>query len=164
MKDKRYIEKLKGYYCFACGTENPIGLNLKFYRSGESICSDIILKRYYEGWENIAHGGIISTLLDEVMSWTVMYFKKVFIVTRNMKIKYVRPVLIGKLITVRGKITDDTKLPIIKAKSEIRDQDKRLLVQGWAEFVIVSKDKLSGVSEKLKEDMERLFTQFSESV
>ncbi len=164
MKDKRYIEKLKGYYCFACGTENPIGLNLKFYRSGESICSDIILKRYYEGWENIAHGGIISTLLDEVMSWTVMYFKKVFIVTRNMKIKYVRPVLIGKLITVRGKITDDTKLPIIKAKSEIRDQDKRLLVQGWAEFVIVSKDKLSGVSERLKEDIENLFAQFSEPV
>ncbi len=164
MQEKEYIEKLRGYYCFACGTENPRGLNLKFYRSGKSICSDIILKRYYEGWENIAHGGIISTLLDEVMSWTVMYFKKVFIVTRNINIKYVRPVLIGKLITVRGRIIDDTKPPIIKAKSEIRDQDKRLLVRGMAEFVIISKDKLSGVSEKLKEDMERLFTQFSEPV
>ena len=99
-KEKSVIEKIEGHYCFACGTENPIGLNLQFYRSGDSICSDLTLMKYYEGWENIAHGGILSTLLDEVMSWTVIYFKRTFAVTRKMEIKYVRPVLILSLIHI----------------------------------------------------------------
>jgi hypothetical protein len=73
------IPKLKGYNCFACGTTNPIGLNLTFYRRGEYVCSDIKLGRNYEGWENMAHGGIISTLLDEVMGWALIYFKKFFL-------------------------------------------------------------------------------------
>ena len=63
------IPKLEGYNCFACGTANPIGLNLHFYLRGGYLCSDITLGKNYEGWENMAHGGIVSTLLDEVMSW-----------------------------------------------------------------------------------------------
>jgi len=61
------IPKPSGYNCFACGTANPIGLHLNFFRSGDYVCSEITLDRYHGGWENIAHGGIISTILDEVM-------------------------------------------------------------------------------------------------
>ena len=31
--EKIPIEKLEGHTCFACGTGNPIGLHLQFYRS-----------------------------------------------------------------------------------------------------------------------------------
>lgn len=78
-KNREPIPKLEGYNCFACGTTNPIGLNLNFYREGEYVCSDITLDKNYEGWENMAHGGIVSALLDEVMSWTVIYFRRVFL-------------------------------------------------------------------------------------
>ena len=101
-----HISKVKGYHCFACGTANPIGLNLNFYRLGDTVCSDITLGRSYEGWENLVHGGIISTLLDEVMSWTIIYFKKVFFVTRKMDVKYIKPVKVGMPLTVKGKLMD----------------------------------------------------------
>jgi acyl-coenzyme A thioesterase PaaI-like protein len=65
------IKKLQGHNCFACGTANPIGLNLQFYRFGDAVYSDITLGKNHEGWENVAHGGIVSTLLDEVMSWSI---------------------------------------------------------------------------------------------
>ena len=90
MSDERFdIEKPQGHGCFACGTANPIGLNLQFYRLGDSVCSDITLTKHHEGWENIAHGGIISTMIDETMSWAILYFKRVFMVTRKMNIKYI---------------------------------------------------------------------------
>ena len=73
------IQKLQGHHCFACGTANPIGLNLNFYRLDNAVCSDITLGKNHEGWENMVHGGIISTLLDEVMSWSIIYFKRVFL-------------------------------------------------------------------------------------
>lgn len=154
------IEKPEGHYCFACGTANPIGLKLQFYRSGDAVCSDITLGKYHEGWENMAHGGIITTLLDEVMSWTVMYFRKSFFVTRRMQIKYVRPVLIGKPLTVRGRLVDKSESPKITARAEIRDSEGALLVRSLGEFLTISKEKLSIVPEGLKEEMRSLFERF----
>ena len=160
-EDKRIsIEKLQGHNCFACGTANPIGLNLQFYNLGNEVCSEISLGKNHEGWENMAHGGIVSTLLDEVMSWTIMYFKRIFLVTRKMDIKYIRPVLIGTPLTVKGRVLDESEPPKIKARAEIRDNEGHLLVRSSAEFVAVSGEKLSLVSEGLKEEMVALFKGF----
>ena len=154
------IQKPKGYNCFACGTANPIGLNLQFYRFGDAVYSDITLGKNHEGWENVAHGGIVSTLLDEVMSWTIMYFKKIFLVTRKMEVKYIRPVLIGTPLVIRGEVVDDSEPPRIRARADIRDDERNLLVRSTGEFIELPKDKLAAVSEGLKEEMLSLFENF----
>ena len=151
------IPKPQGHHCFACGTENPIGLNLQFYRLGDAVCTEITLDKQYEGWEGVIHGGIVSTLLDEVMSWAIMYTKKVFLVTRKMDIKYVRPVLVGTPLRVAGKLMDDSQPPKIRARAEIRDEQGRLLVRSNAEFVEVPKENFSGLTEDYKEKMLSLF-------
>ncbi|MBL7205232.1 MAG: PaaI family thioesterase [Desulfobacteraceae bacterium] len=161
VEEKRVdIEKPEGHHCFACGTANPIGLNLTFYSLGEAVCSEITLGKNHEGWQNLAHGGIISTLLDEVMSWAIMYSKKTFVVTRKMDIKYVRNVSIGTPLTVTGKLVDDSKPPKVKAKSEIRDNEGRLLVRGSGEFVVLSEERLSTVPRSFKDEMFSLFERF----
>jgi hypothetical protein len=66
-EEKFRIPKPRGHNCFACGTDNPIGLNLQFYRLADDVCTEITLDKQYEGWEGVIHGGIVSTLLDEVM-------------------------------------------------------------------------------------------------
>jgi len=154
------IQKPQGHCCFACGTANPIGLNLQFYRLGDAVCSDITLGKNYEGWENVAHGGIVSTLLDEVMSWTIMYFKKNFLVTRKMEVKYIKPVLIGTPLVVKGEVMDDSEPPKIRARADIRDDEGHLLVRSIGEFVELPMEKLSSVPEGLKEEMLLLFNNF----
>lgn len=158
--DRIEIPKVPGQGCFACGTANPIGLHLEFYRSGDNICSDITLSKYHEGWQNMAHGGIISTLLDEVMSWTVMYFKKSFFVTRKMELKYVKPVLIGVPLTVKARLANGSEPPKIKAQGEIRNGEGGLLVKSAGEFVLVPRNTLSSVTDQAKKEMLALFEQF----
>jgi len=150
------IEKFQGHRCFACGTVNPIGLDLQFYRLGDFVCSDITLGKYHEGWENVAHGGLISVLLDEVMSWTIIYFKKLFVVTRKMNLKYVRPVRTGIPLTVRGKLSAPLKYPKVGTRGEIRDGQGRLLVKSTGEFVELSEDDLSMVPDGVKEQRHSL--------
>ncbi|MBN1847949.1 MAG: PaaI family thioesterase [Deltaproteobacteria bacterium] len=152
-KKKTKIINPKGYKCFACGTANPIGLRLRFYRSGESVCTDITLGKYHVGWENIAHGGIISTILDEVMSWTILYFKRIFFVTRKMELKYIRPVLVGIPLTAKGEVIDGSEPPRIKAKAELRDQEGTLLARSTGEFVSLDKDELTSIPDGLKDEM-----------
>ena len=154
------IQKPQGHHCFACGTANPIGLNLRFYRLGDAVCSDITLGKNHEGWENVAHGGIVSTLLDEVMSWAIMYFKKIFLVTRKMEVKYIRPVLIGTPLVVKGEVIDDSEPPKIRARADIRNAEGNLLVRSIGEFVELPREKLPSVPDELKEEMLGLFKRF----
>jgi acyl-coenzyme A thioesterase PaaI-like protein len=156
-KERVDIEKPQGHYCFACGTANPIGLDLQFYRLGDTVCSDISLSKCHEGWENIAHGGIISTLLDEIMSWTVMCTKKTFFVTRKMNVKYIRNVSIEKPLKVIGMLIDDSEPPKVTARAEIRDEAGSLLVRSNGEFVLLPEEKLTAVPGPFKKEMNALF-------
>ena len=160
-KEHRNIPKPQGHGCFACGTANPIGLNLQFYVAGEELCSDITLGKNHEGWENMAHGGIISTLLDEVMSWTILVFQRVFFVTRKMEVKYIKPVMIGTPLTVKGRLAGESKNPKIKAKAEVCDQEGMLFARAKGEFIVLPEERLSMVPDGLKQDMKDLFAHLS---
>jgi len=161
-EEKINIPKLQGHHCFACGTANPIGLNLEFYRLDDAVCSEITLGNNYEGWQNISHGGIISTLLDELMSWTIIYFKRIFFLTRKMEVKYIRPVLIGTPLTIKGRLIDDSEHPKIKAKAEIVDDQDNILARSIGEFIVLPKEKLTSIPEDLKKEMLLLFDRLSE--
>ena len=151
------IPKLEDNNCFACGTANPVGLNLSFYRQGDYVCSDITLERNYEGWENMAHGGIVSTLLDEVMSWAVLYFRRIFFVTRTIKIKYLRPVPLYRLLTVKARLIEGQNRRICKARGLIQDEDEHVLARGEATFAILSDKDLYLVPDTIKREMDNLF-------
>ena len=159
-KDKTPIPILEGHDCFACGTNNPIGLKLDFYRQDNSICSDVILSRNHVGWQNMAHGGIISTLLDEVMSWTVIYFKKAFSVTRQIQVRYLRPVPVEVPVTVKGTIISDGKSRSCQAEAILLDSEGNILAKGEGDFAVLSGDRLTALPEEFKNQMLELFRMF----
>ena len=54
------------YHCFGCCPDNPIGLHMEFYEDGDYIMSTWHPEHNYQGWVDTMHGGILSTLIDEV--------------------------------------------------------------------------------------------------
>jgi acyl-coenzyme A thioesterase PaaI-like protein len=159
-KDKTPIPILEGHDCFACGTNNPIGLKLDFYRQGNSICSDVVLSNNHVGWQNMAHGGIISTLLDEIMSWTVIYFKKAFSVTRQIQIRYLKPVPVETPLTVKGTITSEGKSRTCKADAVLLDGEGNVLAKSEGDFAVLSSEKLTALPEDFKKQMLKLFEKY----
>ena len=157
---KTPIPILEGHDCFACGTNNPIGLKLDFYRQGDSVCSDVVLNRNHVGWQNMAHGGIISTLLDEIMSWTVIYFKKAFSVTKCIQIRYLRPVPVEVPLTVKGTITTGRESPSCKAEAILLNTKGKVLAKGEGEFVALSGDRLTHLPDDFKDQMTELFKKY----
>ena len=53
---------------FGCGDDNPIGLRLRFTPSGEGVKASFIPSAEHQGFQEVVHGGIISTVLDEAMA------------------------------------------------------------------------------------------------
>ncbi|MBN2601405.1 MAG: PaaI family thioesterase [Candidatus Marinimicrobia bacterium] len=95
-KLKNPFSDLKGYNCFVCSPDNPVGLHLDFYLDGEKIKARWKPKDEYQGYPNVLHGGIQATLLDEVASWTVYTVAGTGGVTSRMEVQYKKPVFIDK--------------------------------------------------------------------
>ena len=60
--------------CFACGQNNEHGLQMKVQYEGDKAICRLTLPLHFQGWEQMAHGGITSTILDEIMAYAVLYF------------------------------------------------------------------------------------------
>ncbi len=89
-------------WCFACGPENPHGLHLaNFYFEDDQYICHFTPQRHHQGWSGITHGGIVATLLDEIMT-RMLSAKGINAVTGEITVRYHQPVFIGQALTVRG--------------------------------------------------------------
>jgi uncharacterized protein (TIGR00369 family) len=95
-------------YCFVCGKKNPIGLKLDFSFDGKTITTEFVPQKEHQGYFNIVHGGIISTLLDEAMVKLAIEMGMPA-VTAHMDIRLRKALNVGKKITVQAEILRDTK-------------------------------------------------------
>ena len=62
---------LEANQCFGCSRSNPIGLKLDFFEEGDEVLCYWSPRSELQGYLNVLHGGIQTTLLDEIASWTV---------------------------------------------------------------------------------------------
>lgn len=95
-------------HCFVCGPKNPIGLNLDFFLDGQTMKAEFVPLKEHQGYMNIVHGGIISTLLDEVMVKLAIELGMPA-VTAQMDIRLKKALKIGSKITVSAEIRSNTR-------------------------------------------------------
>jgi len=95
-------------YCFVCGPKNPIGLKLDFHFDGKTIKTEFISKKEHQGYSNIVHGGIITTLLDEAMVKLAIAMNMP-VVTASMEVRLRKAVTVGEKIIIEAEILSRTK-------------------------------------------------------
>lgn len=106
-------------YCFACGEKNPIGLKLKIHADEKgAYIKDYIIGKEYQGYENIVHGGIISTILDEIQVYAAggRGYKTV---TARIEVKFIKPVKVGVPIEAHARVIKTKKTVWIETEGEI---------------------------------------------
>jgi uncharacterized protein (TIGR00369 family) len=119
--------------CFACGTLNVHGMHLELHASEDVCWVELVLPERFEGWEGIAHGGIVCTLLDEVMAWALVDHD-LWGVTARMSVEFKRPVPIGRLVRAEGRVVS-VRRRLVEAEGVVLDAvDGTELARGTATF------------------------------
>jgi uncharacterized protein (TIGR00369 family) len=90
--------------CFACGSANKTGLQMTFYADGESVCSWLTVPDHLCGWNTLVHGGVLTTILDEIMGWTGLYLLEKVTLTRKIEVEFLRPVHVGDRLKAEGTV------------------------------------------------------------
>jgi acyl-coenzyme A thioesterase PaaI-like protein len=89
--------------CFACGENNPIGLKMRFAGEGETYASELVIGENYQGFDGLAHGGIIATALDEIMA-RLLVDLGYNALTARLEVRFLQPVPVGEKILLRAKL------------------------------------------------------------
>lgn len=109
-------------FCFACGKENPRGLKMDIEIDSEGARCEYLVPAELQGWQGFAHGGIISTLLDEIMVWAAAG-RDADAVTAEMRVRFKNPLPTNHAVKVEGRITGERKRLII-AQAKAFDSNK----------------------------------------
>jgi acyl-coenzyme A thioesterase PaaI-like protein len=124
--------------CFVCGSENPIGLHLPFTLDGDDCVIEFAPAKVHEGWGGVMHGGLISTLLDEVMT-RVCWEKGFPSVTAQMEMRFKKPVEIGSKTVTRGRI-EKHRGRLLNCSAEMTLADGTVVATATGKFVLQMAD------------------------
>jgi uncharacterized protein (TIGR00369 family) len=102
-------------------------LEFRVNEPGREIHADVAFPAHLQGWQGTVHGGLLATVLDEVMikAATAIGIK---CVTAEITVKYKKPTATGRSYLLVGTILE-TRGRIVTAESRICDAVGQIYAQ-----------------------------------
>jgi acyl-coenzyme A thioesterase PaaI-like protein len=120
--------------CFACGPHNPDGLHLVFEPLGAGGArSRVTLPPRLQGYRDIAQGGIVMMLLDEVMAHACRFAGE-RAVTASMQTRFRKPVPLGRELILTATVVNRRR-NVLFLEAAVALADGTLLATGESTFV-----------------------------
>ena len=126
--------------CFACGQDNPIGLKLKPVYDGEKVWAEFTPGELYQGWCDIVHGGIIYTLLDEIIAYAILCLGVDFGVTAKSEVRFRHTASINEPIKISAWVTRFRKR-LVEAQGVLTMKDDTVIAESSSLFYVWSRSK-----------------------
>ncbi|MEA2375672.1 MAG: hypothetical protein QOD53_2135 [Thermoleophilaceae bacterium] len=120
--------------CLGCGDENPAGLGMRMRRDGERVRGEVTLDRRHEGAPGYAHGGAVSTVLDDALGMLLFILRRPA-VTARLEVDFRRPAYLERPFEVEAWVDsiDGRKLHLAARMRE----GEELIAEGRALFLEV---------------------------
>ena len=127
--------------CFVCGMKNPFGFQVKpeIIGDGASVRIECTPAEHLQGWANILHGGILSTLLDEAITYVGIGTFDQPAVTAQLEVRFRNPAPTAVKLFVSAERTKVSKR-LVEAKAEVTLGDGTLIATGAGKVVPVGEN------------------------
>ncbi|HOB53548.1 MAG TPA: PaaI family thioesterase [Acidobacteriota bacterium] len=93
-------------FCFCCGTDNPHGLRLRIEHDESTgrVFTECAMAERYQGYRGTVHGGLLATLLDELMAHAALRAADGHAATARMEVAFRRAVPVGEPLRVEAEV------------------------------------------------------------
>ena len=122
-------------HCFVCGPGNPIGLRVKF-RLDEDVCrGEFTPGENHRGYDTLTHGGILFSLLDDVMAnWLWLKGEQAF--TARADVRYRSHLPVGTPVRLEGRCTRRKGRLAVMEGSVIRRDTGEVVAEATGSFML----------------------------
>jgi acyl-coenzyme A thioesterase PaaI-like protein len=122
--------------CFGCSPDNPIGLKMEFEHDGEVSRSRFTTRPEHQSWNDIVHGGLLATMMDEAMGkW--LWEHGLTAMTAEMTIRYSAVVPVGVELVIESHLVSQ-KRKLIEMAASITLPDGAVAARAKAKFLEVT--------------------------
>ena len=135
--------------CFVCGESNPLGLNLRFYADGPIVQTRFTPRPEHIGFKQVVHGGIIATVLDEVMVWACVVTAKRLAYCGELTVRYLQPLRPGEEVLVTGELVTNRRDKIFDARADFKNGAGQLLATATGKSLPVKAMELTDMATDL---------------
>ena len=124
--------------CFVCGPGNPHGLRVAFRLEGDVCRAEFTANDACAGYEGVTHGGILFSLLDDVMAnWVFLRGERC--TTARADIRYRQPLPLGVQVDLEGRLLRRRgRIAMLEGRASRHDDGTvvaeaagRFLVEAW---------------------------------
>lgn len=127
--------------CFVCGEENERGMQARSYVVGDHIELPFEAPSEFAGWRTVVHGGLVATVLDEVMTWASIVGSRRPCFAAEITIRMQRPLAPGTRCVAVGRMTENRK-KIFRAEATLASEEGEVFARAEGRYMIVPKDKM----------------------
>ncbi|MGE5237678.1 MAG: PaaI family thioesterase [Chloroflexota bacterium] len=120
--------------CFVCGKNNPCGVAATFSRAGGKVSAEFVLARRFQGYADIAHGGVITALLDEAMIQAALS-EGITAVTAEIRVRFKTPLRVEEAAVVEAQLIAQGNRLIEASSRILRRTDRRVVAEASAKLI-----------------------------
>jgi len=114
---------------------------MEFFKDGNEIVCQWEPGEHFQGFHDMLHGGIQTTMMDEIASWVVFVFLDTAGVTYQLNTRFRKPVHISRgPITLRAKLVKQERR-LAEIEASLYDGEKNLCSEGHMHYFVMIRDK-----------------------
>jgi acyl-coenzyme A thioesterase PaaI-like protein len=139
--------------CFVCGESNPIGLNLRFETNGRIVQTRFTPRPEHIGFKQVVYGGLIATVLDEIMVWACVTQTKRFAYCAELTVRFQNPLRPGEETIATAELVTNRRDKIFEVKSELKDSAGKMFATATGKYIPVKSLELAGLATDVVGDL-----------
>jgi len=139
--------------CFVCGESNPVGLKLRFETDGAVVRTRFTPRPEHAGFKQVVHGGIMATLLDEIMVWAVAVRTKRFAYCAELNVRFVSPLRPGEEVIATARLAEDRRGKIFVSQGELKNAAGTVVATATGKYLPIKAEEAGPMMADLVGDM-----------
>lgn len=159
-----HLPDLSSWNCFACGQDHPKGLRLRFTGPDQDrIRSEFEISTDHTGLGDIVHGGVVATVFDEAMVWTLYRWRYQPHVTATMTQRFRGTILADTPLVAEAWISEDRgRRRKVEATIATAADPSKALANASGVYVPVPDGALDDLTPVQRAEMDDLFARYRE--
>jgi uncharacterized protein (TIGR00369 family) len=143
--------------CFVCGESNASGLRLRFETDGRVVQARFRARADHVGFKGTIHGGIIATVLDEIMVWACAVQTRRFAYCAELNVRFASPMRPGQEVIASAELASNRRNKLFEAKAELRDEAGVVLATANGKYLPIKESEVAELMTDFKGDAGGLF-------
>ena len=118
---------------------------MRFETDGRTVHARFLPQPDHIGFRGVVHGGILSTVLDEIMVWACAVRTRRFAYCAELNVRFINAVAPGIEIRVTGELVANRKNRLFEARGSLVDGAGKVLADAAGKYLPLKPDESSGM-------------------